>query len=307
MIRRPSVETKINHERWLVSYADFITLLFAFFVVMYSVSHVNEQKYSTLATTLQSAFSSNFTPTENLTVATDQELADPLALTQELMQATHNFTSDISVSGNEDWVEIELNSGLLFDLGKAELNPQAQSLLTPVAEILAQYDNVVAIEGHTDNIPISNQDFNSNWALSSARAVAVLKALSFQGVAPERLSAVAFGEFRPIADNDSAEGRERNRRVVIRVARTAAPAPLQAVTSFAEQNAAAELTSESTSSPVSPVPTFSPTPSLEPALQPVRLKGGGLLFTSDPNLPRLNPPIINSTPANSADPADSLE
>lgn len=285
MIRRPSIETKINHERWLVSYADFITLLFAFFVVMYSVSHVNEQKYSTLATTLQSAFSSNFTPTEKVTIPTDQELADPAALAQELTQALNDFTSHIAVSGNEDWVEIELNAGLLFGLGKAELNPQAKEVLVPVANILAQYDNVIAIEGHTDNIPIRNPDFPNNWALSSARAVAVLDALSFQGIAPQRLSAIAFGEFRPLADNNTPEGRERNRRVVIRVARSAAPAPLQAVASFAEENPIPQ-----TAAPTASL-SLSPTPLPTPLIQPVRLKGGGLLFTSDPNLPRVNPPV----------------
>ncbi|MFL0808954.1 MAG: OmpA family protein [Agarilytica sp.] len=326
MIRRQTLEPKINHERWLVSYADFITLLFAFFVVMYSVSHVNEQKYRQLSTTLESAFSS--TSSERKVVDESVQIAEPVLaeiedIAEDIQESLGGVLSDdaISISGNEQWVDIELSAGLLFSSGEAELSNAAKKVLSPVAEILAPYENAVAIAGHTDDVPINNVAFASNWSLSSARAVSVVNFLAFAGVKPGRLSAVGYGEYRPVVANTDSDSRARNRRVVIRIAKESAPANLVPVDEFTgtrvpdasvdeaqdlnstgvDENLDSGLSNSGNSEaeaaqenpPDTPLQTD---PILSENLQPVRLQGGGLLFTSDPELPRTNPPVTEQAP-----------
>ncbi len=324
MIRRPPIETKVNHERWLVSYSDFITLLFAFFVVMYSVSHVNEQKYRQLSSTLDSAFSSGSSPVEDEAVI-DQEntetpnVAEVNDLADNLKEALAGLVdeSKITMSGNEQWVEIELDANLLFQSGSAKVSEPARQLLSPVANILEPYDNAVAIAGHTDDVPISNVQFPNNWALSSARAVSVVNYLAYQGVKPQRLSAVGYGEYQPVVENSNDENRARNRRVVIKVAKNAVVSirePLDTLQSDEGPNQASEaskgeesngdVTQEDNDGNTRQQATDlsraessiveAPAVSLEPEIDPVRLQGGGLLFSSDPGLPRSNPPVIIS-------------
>ncbi len=311
MIRRPPIETKINHERWLVSYADFITLLFAFFVVMYSVSHVNEKKYRQLSATLKGAFSTESEKQQEASQAENQNssnVADIESLADDIQSALAGVVddADVNISGNEQWVEISLDANLLFATAQAELADEAKTLLTPVAEILAPYDNAVAIAGHTDDVPISNAQFQSNWALSSARAVSVVKFLATQNVAPARLSAVGYGEYRPVVPNTDADSRARNRRVVIRVARDAVPAAKVSPTQFESQEGqptatpapdalATPLPNDASARELTPTPERAPVPESTPPVAPVRLRGGGILFSRDPDLPRTNPPV--SSPA----------
>jgi chemotaxis protein MotB len=125
----------------------------------------------------------------------------------------------VNVRGNELWVEIEMNSSLLFPSGDAVPNDIAFSLIERVARILAPYDNPVHVEGFTDNMPISTSQFPSNWELSTARAASIVRMLAMDGVTPSRLAAVGYGEFQPVADNATAEGRSRNRRVVLVISR----------------------------------------------------------------------------------------
>ncbi len=316
MIRRPPIETRVNHERWLVSYSDFITLLFAFFVVMYSVSHVNEQKYRQLSSTLESAFSSGASSIEDVS-AIDQEnpdapvLADVESIADDIKEALSGVVDDdrISISGNEQWVEIELSAGLLFQTGKADIGEEARTLLAPVVDIMAPFDNAVAIAGHTDDIPIRNANFQNNWALSSARAVAVVNFLAYQGVKPERLSAVGYGEYRPVVPNTDDASRTRNRRVVLKIAKNAVPLPKRSIDEYnTEVNSGPQDVVESTSaededvsiseggvSPADQVFESDVSPNVElpgSGVNPVRLQGGGLLFSSDPDLPRSNPPVV---------------
>ncbi|WP_086931376.1 flagellar motor protein MotB [Agarilytica rhodophyticola] len=308
MIRRSPIETKVNHERWLISYADFITLLFGFFVVMYSISQVNENKYKVLSDTLESTFSnivdSGIKDTDSNDIEgfnNNSNLAELTELSERLKESLSSLIDDdaVSVFANEEWVEITLNANILFTSGNAELAKDAKKLLTSVADILVPYDNAIAIAGHTDNLPISNTRFQNNWALSSARAVSVVNLMSFQGINPERLSAVGYGEYRPIVSNDTAQGRIQNRRVVLRVGRDAATTNILPLEHYvnaqhddtdkggAQKKITLELPSERRES-VTPRPR--PTAS-ENAVKPVRLKGGGLLFSRDPNLPRNNPPV----------------
>ena len=243
MARRRNHEEHENHERWLVSYADFITLLFAFFVVMYSISSINEGKYKVLSESLVGVFSEperaikpipigdekprttepdRSMIEDNPNSSTSSEPSDPL---QEIASSMRDAFGDLiaseqlTVRGNELWVEIELNSSLLFPSGDAIPNETAFVLIEKVAKILAPYENPVHVEGFTDNLPISTSQFPSNWELSAARAASIVRMLAMDGVNEGRLAAVGYGEFQPVADNATPEGRARNRRVVLVISR----------------------------------------------------------------------------------------
>ncbi|HEY8036506.1 MAG TPA: flagellar motor protein MotD [Methylobacter sp.] len=245
--KRPIVGTK-NHDRWMVSYADFITLLFAFFVVMYSISSVNEGKYKTLSDSLGEAFSNKEQqgneidpiqigtsptaiqpiPLENPTTA---EVEEKRELSEEILkerrqlsqvsgqfeQVLAPFIDDklVAVKKNDYWIELEMNSEMLFLSGDAELSKKALPVLKKIAEVINPLPNMVNIEGHTDNIPIDNIKFRSNWDLSSARATSVVHEFVKEGINPLRLSAIGYGEFHPIGDNKIEAGRFKNRRVVL--------------------------------------------------------------------------------------------
>lgn len=239
MVRRKRHEDHENHERWLISYADFITLLFAFFVVMYSISTLNEGKYRVLADSLVGIFNAPERSTEQIPIGdnpvrSDVKLIpaelvseinpDPLLTIARSMRETFGDLIGnelLNISGNETWLEIELNSSLLFSSGDAIPNENAFSLIEKVALILAPYTNPIRVEGFTDNQPINTARYPTNWELSAARAASVVRMLASHGVDPARLAAVGYGEYRPVADNSSARGRARNRRVVLAIARDA--------------------------------------------------------------------------------------
>ena len=245
MARRRNHDEHENHERWLVSYADFITLLFAFFVVMYSISSINEGKYKVLSESLVGVFSeperaikpipigeqkprttepdrSMIEDNPNSRTSSEDPADDPLQqIAASMREAFGDLigSDQLTVRGNELWIEIELNSSLLFPSGDAVPNEMAFTLVEKVAKILAPYENPVHVEGFTDNLPISTAQYPSNWELSSARAASIVRMLAMDGVNPSRLAAVGYGEFQPVADNATAEGRARNRRVVLVVSR----------------------------------------------------------------------------------------
>ena len=242
--RRREPEEHVNHERWLVSYADFITLLFAFFVVMYSISSINEGKYKIISQALVGVFNDaeralkpipigeerpkTVTPAKPLvndsdeTAAGIQGTSDPLkSIADDISAAFGDLISSnqMTVRGNELWVEIELNSSLLFASADAMPSDQAFTIIDKVAAILKPFENPVHVEGFTDNLPISTAQYPTNWELSSARAASIVRMLAMQGVNPGRLASVGYGEFQPVANNATAEGRARNRRVVLVVSR----------------------------------------------------------------------------------------
>lgn len=237
-----------NHDRWMVSYADFITLLFAFFVVMYSISSVNEGKYKTLSDSLGDAFSNKEQqgneiapiqigalpttiqpiPLENPTtteVEERRELSEEILkerkqlsqVSDQFEQVLAPFIDDklVSVKKNDYWIELEMNSEMLFLSGEAELSKKAIPVLKKIVEVINSLPNMINIEGHTDNIPIDNIKFRSNWDLSSARATSVVHEFVKEGINPPRLSAIGYGEFHPIDDNKVEAGRFKNRRVVL--------------------------------------------------------------------------------------------
>ncbi|MBW7470344.1 flagellar motor protein MotD [Marinobacter sp. F4218] len=250
--RRQSQEDLHNKERWLISYADFITLLFAFFVVMYSVSSVNEGKYKVLSETLTGVFNAPQRSVEPIEVGeqpkhsldTPSEAVIPPAVTE----AARNSESDaqaraealqtmadqlalefdelieqgvVTMETSDHWLELSLPNSLLFGSGDAEPHYDAFDVVQKVARVLRNRDNAVKVEGFTDNQPINTPRFPSNWELSAARAAAVVRMLTIEGIEPERLAAVGYGRFQPVARNDTDEGRRRNRRVVLLISRDA--------------------------------------------------------------------------------------
>ena len=306
MARRANFDNhKVSHERWLVSYSDFVTLLFAFFVVMYSVSQVSENKYRVLSETLDEVFD---TPKHKAdkTVVTEQSATDlqlqheanaKLGSELKALLKENQIEGKLVTGGNEEWIELSLDTELLFKSGSADANPRAFTLFNQLGDIFSGSDSEVQVSGYTDNVPIKNAQFSSNWDLSAARALSVVKLLVAAGMKPERLSAVAFGENHPVADNSSEAGRRKNRRVVLRVSK--APAP-ESVTESSSINASVDDSTAAASpesTPVagpSPESTLSPSPAPAPSpsadvVKPVRLQGGDLLFSSDPDLPRSRP------------------
>jgi chemotaxis protein MotB len=250
--RRKIAEEHVNHERWLVSYADFITLLFAFFVVMYSISQVNESKYRVLSNTLNAAFNQPEISVQPVQIG-EQAKSNPVNLIQldamaikdkegqaggeqegempeefkqlsdQIEQALKGLIAQklVTLRGNELWLEIELSSSLLFDSGDAALRSnKALELLGQIAAILKTQQNPVRVEGFTDDKPIHTARYPSNWELSSARAASVVQFFMEEGLDPNRMVAVGYGEFQPIADNATPEGRGRNRRVVLMISKT---------------------------------------------------------------------------------------
>ena len=243
--RRRSEDEHVNHERWLVSYADFITLLFAFFVVMYSISSINEGKYKVISQALVGVFNDpersmkpipigderplSTTPAEPLIKDSEhtdagigQMPTDPLkTIADDISRAFGDFiaSNQLTVRGNELWVEIELNSSLLFGSGDAMPSDMAFTIIDKVAAILKPFDNPVHVEGFTDNQPIRTSQYPTNWELSSARSASIVRMLAMQGVSPARMASVGYGEFQPVANNATPQGRAMNRRVVLVVSR----------------------------------------------------------------------------------------
>lgn len=276
MGRRKHIEEHANHERWLVSYADFITLLFAFFVVMYSISQVNESKYRVLSNTLEDAFNQPELAVDAIQIG-EKARSNPTSLVALNANATKTKDGDggpenatgmpaefnevankiaealgdlmsqglVTMRGNEEWLEIEMKSSLLFDSGDAALSNKALELLGQIAAILREQKNAVRVEGFTDNKPIHTVRYPSNWELSSARAAAVVQMFVEEGIDPSRLVAAGYGEAQPVAPNDTPDNRTKNRRVVLMISKTGELRP--------------QL------KPVGPAAT----PDTEPALQPI--------------------------------------
>ncbi|MBU1223925.1 MAG: flagellar motor protein MotD [Gammaproteobacteria bacterium] len=235
--RRRIVSDHDNHERWLISYADFITLLFAFFVVMYAISAVSESKYRVLASSLGDAFGkapSEEAPVPQLTPATlppdvrqrtlkqqqaIEEQAHMTEVASSLMDVMAPLVKEgkVRVTQSRRGVSIEMDANVLFEPGRAELEPQSLTVLRAVAESLKKEPFNLEITGHTDDVPIRNSVFASNWELSAVRATSVVRLLADNGIAPERLLAIGREASKPLASNNTAEGRARNRRVELMI------------------------------------------------------------------------------------------
>jgi chemotaxis protein MotB len=246
MARKKHDEEHENHERWLVSYADFITLLFAFFVVMYSISQVNEGKYRVLSDALINAFKpdgqapavirppliqkgpntgvpSGVIPQMPLKRGDDakrkarEERMRNIA--RDVLKALEPLIKEgqVRVTETARGIAVEINASVLFKSAQAALEPESVRALTAVAHVLATTDNAIEVEGHTDTERIATAQFPSNWELSGARASSVVRLFIDNGVTPARLVAVGLADTRPVDGNETAEGRARNRRVTVMI------------------------------------------------------------------------------------------
>jgi len=239
-LRRSTPEEHENHDRWLVSYADFITLLFAFFVVMYALSSLNEGKYRVLSNSLVTAFRSadssgggpmvmnnpqltsvrpSLRPKTTSQQAREAQAEKMKAVARDVTQVMSPYATQgqIAVIETERGITVEISDSLLFAPGRAELAPVAEQAIRAISSVFAESQFPVTIEGHTDNIPISTPSFPSNWELSAVRATTVLRIMVAAGVTADRLTAIGYGDQRPVAGNESAEGRARNRRGAFRL------------------------------------------------------------------------------------------
>ena len=304
MARKPIKEEIDSHDRWLISYADFITLMFALFVVLYAMSSVQEMKFQQLSKSLGSALGNNNSPTQKLItpdslatavaepipvvpdvpaplittaekpieapieaapspaplVTTEQTVMPPepalktadqptatalpveeepvlspedklhqlqiqherLAMTEianELQQRLSTLVSQgkVRVTQSNWGISVEINASILFAPAEAKLNPNSIDILQSIAEVLKNDSQLIHVEGHTDDKVINTNQFPSNWELSAARAGSVIRLFIHTGIEAKRLVAIGYADNKPLAPNDSAEGRLRNRRVQLMI------------------------------------------------------------------------------------------
>ncbi|HLK39069.1 MAG TPA: flagellar motor protein MotB [Polyangiaceae bacterium] len=242
MARKKKHEEHVNHERWVISYADFVTLLFAFFVVMFAVSQVDSKKVGRFTQSFNAAMTwdaiqghghgllpgetqappppampkNEFEPPSN-EVDSEGRVTLRQILEQRLGEAAK--LEGLTIEDIHGELVLRLPEHLLFDNAQAALKPDGRKALEAVADSLEGRAVFVRIEGHTDSMPIRTPQFPTNWELSTARATACVRfMLETKRIAPERLSAAGYGQHHPVATNDTAEGRARNRRVDIVIA-----------------------------------------------------------------------------------------
>ncbi len=244
MARKHKHPEHVNHERWLVSYADFITLLFATFTALYALSKADASKAKAVADGMREAFGVsgakmvnmealdvNGIPSDKsrLPTGNGNENAPPAATKEagkpefdeikkqvEEFLMTKGMLNKVSVDQTERGLVVSLKEGGIFESGNAEIKPEAYKILEELATKITSYRNPVRIEGHTDNVPIHSRTYPTNWELSSARATNMVRVLTEKFRVPAgKLSASGYGDSRPKTSNDTPAGRARNRRVDI--------------------------------------------------------------------------------------------
>jgi chemotaxis protein MotB len=226
--RRKFDDEPENHERWLISYSDFITLLFAFFVVMYAVSSVNLGKYKVFSDALGDAFGGAGAAPPTNTEVQSLPIPNPAQRkrNEQIKREKEHMTSTLAplvkegkvrVTQNSRGVSVEINASVLFNPGDARLTGESREALTAVASLLKDDPHAVQVEGHTDNVPIRNATYPSNWELSAVRAGTVVRVFIEAGIAPSRMTAVGHADNLPVAPNDDPEARARNRRVAVTI------------------------------------------------------------------------------------------
>ncbi|RHW76004.1 flagellar motor protein MotB [Colwellia sp. RSH04] len=257
--RRHSLEHD-NVHRWLISYADYMTLLFALFVVLYAMAMVNEKPFESITESIGRVFQADDILTKNVghgddllmvnslqtkkrlygnnildvagpeLVSGEQDLSNISdtvngsnldSLEEELSTALYDIVesgyAQLQVDG--DWLEIELNSGLLFPSGSSSPTNSAQAIIGVINDVIGNVSNFVRVRGYTDNQPINNEVYSSNWELSVHRATAILRLFEALELDPARMAIEGYGQYYPSADNTTAQGRARNRKVVVAISK----------------------------------------------------------------------------------------
>lgn len=266
--QQETIDFRSNHDRWLISYADFITLMFAFFVVLYAMNTIKINKDTSAAASFKSqtienvsiqscpdnqsnvihtewlATNDNFlisllpqpakiqfnllkqpeetvkqNTTDNKKIDLDKQNTQINAINNLLKQRLVAMINQgkVKIQQSSWGISIDINASILFGSADADLNQEAQLTLNTIASILKSESYPIRVEGYTDNKPIKNHNFPSNWELSSARASGVVRYFILQGIAAERLAAIGYAENNPIADNNTETGRARNRRVLLKI------------------------------------------------------------------------------------------
>ncbi|MDK2807069.1 MAG: chemotaxis protein MotB [Thermoanaerobacterium sp.] len=225
MIRHDDEEKKENSERWLLTYSDMITLLMIFFIVLYTISTVNSQKFQQIAASLGKTFDgtnyvvgqySGNSILDSIKTTNNTNTDNAIESQLDKLIKQNNLQNMVTYKIDERGFVISLNDTLLFDTGSADVKPDQKATLIKIGNILKAMPNYIRVEGHTDNVPINNSQFHSNWELSVIRATNVVEILvNDVKIDPAKISAVGYGEYRPIVPNDSDKNRQLNRRVDI--------------------------------------------------------------------------------------------
>lgn len=311
---------KSDTERWLVSYADYMTLLFALFVVLYSMANMEREQFKALQDTISKVFvatDKTGTGIQGQSVQPDIQpqsdfelygsgledatgptlLADNSKLEQidstKLGSPLVGMQTDINralrtliesglakVTLDEDWLTVELNSGLLFGSGSARSNSSASAVITELTAILKQTNNFLRVRGYTDSVPIRTEQFPSNWELSVARAASIVRLLEELGIEPQRMAIEGYGQYSPFADNTTAQGRSQNRKVVIALSKYAYEAAVVETPEPTEPETVAEQAAEAAAAQE------------QQQIRVIRLPHGGIRITTRPPEPGEEEPPI---------------
>lgn len=227
--RKKAKVVKENSERWLLTYSDLITLLLIFFIILYSISSTNARKFQDLTGALQQAFNNGAFQmiTPGGTPGTPKKATGQMSAEQKMMSRIHSelmlLSKELGISpqsfhvgASRDGIVITLAGGLLFYPGDTQLRPQSAILLSRIASLMVHIPNPIRVRGYTDALLSPDSIYQSNWALSSLRAAAIVEQLSTQdGIAPQRLDAEGYAQYRPVASNRTPQGRSENRRAEI--------------------------------------------------------------------------------------------
>jgi chemotaxis protein MotB len=221
--RKPKHEAHENHERYLITYADMITLLLVFFIVLFSISNADKEKFLQISTSLREAFRVDVLSVPDTANGGPSSLeSDPRFMTYLSVRAQVATminrlqipSADADVELTSEGIIIHLSEAVLFPPGESALRPEGQRVLDELANIIGPLPNQVRVEGNTDNVQPPEGVALDNWELSALRSVATVRYLTdMQQIAPERLAAVGYGQFRPRGDNATLDGRRQNRRV----------------------------------------------------------------------------------------------
>lgn len=225
MPRKRRKPDDINPNAWMDTYADTITLLLTFFILLYSFSTTDNEKLRLIAAALKGQVSGVPMKLEDVPDITDQDIEQGIGekspyqiLLEDIQEIIdkNGLTETVKIREEDAGVVLQLSESILFDLGKSDLKADSTPILEVISGLIPSIENEIMVQGHTDNIPISSGTYESNWELSTSRAVNVVKYfIETKGFDPTRFSATGYGEYRPLVDNTTEENRAINRRVDI--------------------------------------------------------------------------------------------
>lgn len=231
MARKKSEEVKKGSPEWMSTYGDLVTLLLCFFVLLFSFSTIDNSKFKAIIQSMQGSLGVldsgvivQINPVETTFPGNDDSEEESFSKINEQVSnfiEENDLQNSVTLILDERGLLIRLLDATLFDSGKAEIRDEAKYIIEKITDVIKESNNSIRIEGHTDNVPINTERFPSNWELSTARAVNVLKyMIEIKDIEPSRLSAVGYGEYHPIDSNDTTESRQKNRRVDIMILKT---------------------------------------------------------------------------------------